>query len=186
MGHLIRTVRADEWRRVRELRLAALRDPAAGVAFLETYERAAARPDAYWKDRTASAAARDGAMLQFVAEGPDGAWAGSVTALVEEPGTPTLLGAPIDRRQAHLVGVYVRPEARGTGLTEDLFDAAVTWAFAPDGAAAERVRLFVHQDNPRAEAFYRRYGFTRSGQHAPVPDDPAAREYEMVLDRETP
>ncbi|MBB1246684.1 hypothetical protein GL263_24485 [Streptomyces durbertensis] len=38
----IRPVRPEEWPQVKELRLAALRDPAAPIAFLETYEEAAA------------------------------------------------------------------------------------------------------------------------------------------------
>ncbi|WP_172386844.1 GNAT family N-acetyltransferase [Streptomyces sp. MNP-20] len=180
MEHLIRPVRGDEWRQVRALRLLALRDPAAPVAFLETYEKAVAQPDEYWQDRTTNAAP-GGPMRQFVAEGPDGGWAGSVTVLVEEPGAQSVLGAGVEVRQAHLVGVYVRPEHRGTGLTEALFGAAVEWARAADGAGVERIRLFVHEDNERAEAFYRRFGFVRSGVSASVPGDPSALEYEMVL-----
>src|SRR5690606_37915167 len=40
MTYRIRTVRAEEWELLRELRLAALADPAASVAFNETYEDA--------------------------------------------------------------------------------------------------------------------------------------------------
>ncbi|MEU2562630.1 GNAT family N-acetyltransferase [Streptomyces longispororuber] len=181
MEHLIRPVRGDEWRQVRALRLLALRDPAASIAFLETYENAVAKPDAYWKDRTAGAAGPGGTVRQFIAEGPDGGWAGSVTVLVEEPGAGSVLGPGGTVPQAHLVGVYVRPEHRGTGLTEALFQAAVEWARAPEGAGVERVRLFVHEANGRAEAFYRRFGFVRSGEAVPVPGDPSALEYEMVL-----
>ena len=39
-SYVIRSVRADEWRAAKELRLVALRDPVAQVAFLETYEEA--------------------------------------------------------------------------------------------------------------------------------------------------
>ncbi|MYV59587.1 GNAT family N-acetyltransferase, partial [Streptomyces sp. SID4931] len=48
MDYVMRVVRADEWPQVRQLRLEALRDPAAPVAFLESYEDAAAQPDAFW------------------------------------------------------------------------------------------------------------------------------------------
>ncbi|MEV7190614.1 N-acetyltransferase [Streptomyces sp. NPDC093510] len=178
--YVVRAVRADEWPRVRELRLAALRDPAAPVAFLETYEDAAAKPDAYWKERAAGAP-RGRHVRQFVAEGPDGMWAGSVTALVEEAGTADVFGGVIERRQAHLVGVYVRPEHRGSGATDALFEAAVGWAWSLEGV--ERVRLYVHEGNPRAQAFYRRFGFVRSGGVAPVPGDPSSREFELVLKR---
>ncbi|GGS17607.1 N-acetyltransferase [Streptomyces aureoverticillatus] len=185
MEHLIRPVRAEEWRKVRDLRLLALRDPAAPVAFLETYENAASKSDEFWQDRAEGAAAPGGPVRQFIAEGPDGEWAGSVTVMIEEPGTQGVLGGDSSVRQAHLVGVFVRAEHRGTGITEALFSAAVDWARAPEGegAGVERVRLFVHEDNPRAEAFYRKFGFVPSGEVAPVPGDPGAREREMVLER---
>ncbi|MEU1148976.1 GNAT family N-acetyltransferase [Streptomyces sp. NPDC005863] len=178
--YVVRAVRGEEWPRVRELRLAALRDPAAPVAFLETYERAAAQPDAFWRER-AEGASRGEAVRQFVAEGPGGVWVGSVTVLVEEAGADDVFGGAVEARQAHLVGVYVRPEHRGVGATDALFEAAVGWAWSLAGL--ERVRLYVHEDNPRAQAFYRRFGFVPSGVVVPVPGDPFAREYEWVLAR---
>ncbi|GHC58934.1 GNAT family N-acetyltransferase [Streptomyces flavofungini] len=185
MEHVIRPVRADEWRQVRELRLLALQDPAAPVAFLETYENAAMKSDEFWQERAEGGASPGGPVRQFVAEGPDGVWAGSVTVLIEEPGTQGVFGAGSSVRQAHLVGVFVRAEYRGTGVTEALFSAAVEWARAAEGegAGVERVRLFVHEHNPRAEAFYRKFGFVPSGEVVPVPGDPGAREREMVLER---
>ncbi|QES42441.1 GNAT family N-acetyltransferase [Streptomyces venezuelae] len=178
--YVVRTVRADEWPQVRELRLAALRDPAAPVAFLETYEEAAAKPDSFWQERAAGAASGS-AVRQFVAEDADGVWVGSVTVLVEEAGADDVFGGVIEQRQAHVVGVFVRPEHRGSGATEALFDAAVGWAWGLDGL--ERVRLYVHEGNPRAQAFYRRFGFVRSGEVVPVPGDPSSREFELVLKR---
>lgn len=106
---------------------------------------------------------------------------GSVTVVVEEAGAPLVFGDTSEVRQAHLVGVYVRPEHRGSGVTEALFRAAVEWAHSLEGL--ERVRLYVHQDNARAQAFYRRFGFGRSGASVAVPGDPAKVEYEMVLER---
>lgn len=44
MAYVIRPVKAAEWQRLRELRLAALADPVARVAFNETLEEAAGRP----------------------------------------------------------------------------------------------------------------------------------------------
>ncbi|MFD4635626.1 GNAT family N-acetyltransferase [Streptomyces sp. NPDC058284] len=179
--YAVRPVRPDEWPRARELRLAALRDPAAPVAFLETYEDAAARPDSFWRERVSGTSGRLRSR-QFVAEGEHGVWAGSVTVLVEEAGTEDFFGGEIAQRQGHLVAVYVRPEHRGSGgATAALFEAAVGWAWSLEGL--ERVRLFVHEANPRAQAFYRRFGFVRSGVTVPVPEDPSAREYELVLRR---
>lgn len=54
--YVIRAVRGDEWEKVKELRLVALRDPAANVAFLETEEGALAQGDEFWQQRAAGAA----------------------------------------------------------------------------------------------------------------------------------
>ncbi|MFB7996889.1 GNAT family N-acetyltransferase [Streptomyces sp. NPDC056002] len=179
--YVVRPVRSQEWEAVREIRLAALRDPAAPIAFLETYETAVARPEEFWRDR-AGRFELDGSGNQFVAEGADGRWWGTVTVRVEEAGAPLAFGDTSDVRQAHLVGVYVRPECRGSGVSEALFLAAVKWARSLEGL--ERVRLYVHQDNARAQAFYRRFGFRRSGASVAVPGDPSKVEYEMVLERQ--
>ncbi|MDI3403787.1 GNAT family N-acetyltransferase [Streptomyces cavernicola] len=157
----VREVRADEWSAAKELRLAALRDPLAAIAFMETYEQAQARSDAHWKDRTARSSA-GGPHRQFVAESPEGpgsGFAGTVTVILEEPGTEDFMGERIAERQAHLVAVFVRPEHRGGRVAADLFRAAVDWARAQDGV--RRVRLLVHVDNERALGFYRKAGFVR-------------------------
>ncbi|MFE9773802.1 GNAT family N-acetyltransferase [Streptomyces sp. NPDC005931] len=177
---VIRSVRAEEWPAVRELRLAALADPVAHLAFLDTYQEAAARPDSHWRERTANAAEGATGAQQFVAEAGDGRWVGTVAVLVEEAGTTDWAGFPVERRQGHLVGVYVRPELRGSGVTEALFDAALEWAW---GRGAERVRLIVHPENTRALRFYRRAGFVESGVTVPLDGEPGVREVEMVVER---
>ncbi|MEU3726202.1 GNAT family N-acetyltransferase [Streptomyces sp. NPDC031705] len=178
--HVVRAVRAEEWQRVKALRLDALRDPVAPVAFLETLGQAEERPDALWQER-ARGASHGRAARQFIAEGPDGEWGGSVTVLVEEEGTTDFFDVPVEKAQAHVVGVFVRPGLRGTGLAEALFVAALEWAWALEGPALERVRLFVHEENPRAAAFYRRIGFVPSGRV--VKAESGAEEHEYVLGR---
>ncbi|MEV6960908.1 GNAT family N-acetyltransferase [Streptomyces sp. NPDC051207] len=178
--YVIRSIRADEWRAVKELRLAALRDPVAPMAFLETYEQAAARDDAFWRDRAAGSAEGSTGVRQFVAETPDGLWAGTVTVLMEEAGTTDWAGHAVERRQGHVVGVYVRPGHRGIGLTEALFDAGVEWAW---GRGAQRVRLIVHEHNERAQGFYRKAGFVPSGVVVLLPQAEGERELEFVLER---
>jgi GNAT superfamily N-acetyltransferase len=180
MNYVIRSVRADEWPAVKELRLLALRDPVAHLAFLETYEQALGKPDSFWRERTAGAAEGADGAQQVIAEGPDGEWVGTLTVLVEEAGTKDWAGFPVERRQGHVVGVFVRPEYRGIGLTEVLFDAALEWAWA---RGVERIRLIVHEDNGRAQAFYRRAGFVPSGVVVPLAADPEGRELEFVLER---
>lgn len=178
--YTVRPVRAEEWAEVRELRLAALRDPAAPIAFVETIEEALARPEEFWRER-AGRFELDGSSWQFVAEAADGRWLGSVTARIEEAGEPAAFGRVSEMRQVLLVGVFVAEGWRGSGMTEALFRAAVEWAWSLEGL--ERVRLFVHEDNERAQRFYQRFGFVRSGVREPVPADPAKSEWEMVLKR---
>ncbi|MFE6893330.1 GNAT family N-acetyltransferase [Streptomyces sp. NPDC057694] len=178
MDFVVRTVRADEWAAVKELRLASLRDEVAPIAFLQTYEAAAGQPDSFWQERAAGAELGT-ATRQFVAVADSGRWLGSVVVLVEEAGTEDFFGQPIEERQAQIVAVYVRPEARGGQVTPELFSAACAWAYSLEGLG--RVRLHFHQDNARAEGFYRKFGFVRTGKVVPMADDPSAVEYEMVL-----
>ncbi|MFF3172365.1 GNAT family N-acetyltransferase [Streptomyces sp. NPDC057900] len=184
MDYVIRPVRAEEWQLVKELRLAALRDPVAPLAFRDTYEKAVRQPDALWKEWAAgSAGPGDGEKRQFVAVAPDGSWAGSVTVLVERPDGEGPFGAAGDIHQAHVVGVFVRPEARGGGVAGELFRAGLDWAWSLGGPRIERVRLYVHEDNLRAAAFYRRIGFVPTGETVPVHGDPTARDLEYAVAR---
>ncbi|MGW7428915.1 GNAT family N-acetyltransferase [Streptomyces sp. NPDC054861] len=183
MDYTIRAIRADEWEKTRAIRLDALRDPAAGIAFLDTYEAAVGRPESFWRERAEGSAEESGGARQFVAEAPDGSWAGTATVLVERPSDETRFGAPAKVDQTHVVGVYVRPEARGTGLTERLFQGCVEWSWGLSEPVVRRVRLYVHQDNARAAAFYRRFGFVATGERVPVPGDASTYECEYEIRR---
>ncbi|MFG3077797.1 GNAT family N-acetyltransferase [Streptomyces sp. NPDC048225] len=178
--YVIRSIRADEWPAVKELRLRALLDPVADLAFLETYDDAAARPDSFWRERAAGGAEGAAGAQQFVAVGPGGVWLDTLTVLVEEAGSTDWAGFPVDRRQGHVVGVFVRSEWRGSGLTKALFDAGLEWAWAN---GAERVRLIVHPDNGRAQAAYRKAGFAPSGRTVPLEGGPGDHELEYVIER---
>lgn len=185
MNHVIRAIRADEWEKVRELRLAALQDPVASIAFLETYEAAIARPDSFWQERTEGGSDERGTRVrQFVAEAADGRWVGTVSVLVERAADgETAFGEPAKVDQTHIVGVYVRPEARGIGVIDALFRAAVEWSWSLPEPVVRRVRLYVHEDNARAEAFYRRFGFVATGERAVMPGSDTAHEVEYELPR---
>ncbi|HCA88290.1 MAG TPA: GNAT family N-acetyltransferase [Streptomyces sp.] len=187
MNYEIRTTVADDWVRLRELRLAALRDPVARVAFVDTYENSAAQSETFWRGR-ATPIAEGGAATNVIAADDDGVWV-AMLALLDETGEQSppvgALGV-IDEegpavRQIHVVSVYIRPEHRGTGLAGLLFREAVDWTW--ENTKAERMRLWVHGDNPRARAFYNRIGFTPTGQTMAFPPVPAETEHEMVLDR---
>jgi GNAT superfamily N-acetyltransferase len=167
MEYRIREAVSRDWRRLRELRLAALADPVAPVAFNERYDVAAGKPPSFWRGRAGQA--RNGRPITTLAgEVADGSWAGMLVVFVQDG-------------EAHVAAVYLRPEHRGTGLAVGLFDAAQEWAWAREDVV--RMRLDVHEGNPRAEAFYRRYGFTRTGASKPDPNDATAVEWEMALER---
>ena len=59
--------------------------------------------------------------------------------------------------------IYVRPEYRGTGVADDLMDAAVAFAEEQD-LPLDRLVLDVDRENDRARAFYDRHGFEHWGE----------------------
>lgn len=154
----VRRVRADEWEWIRDLRLDAVSDPAAPIAFLHSYDEEAAHEDAFWQDRASGASAGD-AVAQFVAEA-DGEWIGTLTVLRWAAGATDHHGRTVTVPRGDVVGVYVRPEQRGQGVIDALFDAGVRWA---RGIGDDRLVLDVHVDNIRAQAAYRRIGFSDTG-----------------------
>lgn len=163
MTAVIRRVTAEEWPQVKQLRLQALTDPVAHIAFLDTHENASAQPDSFWQQRTRNAAAGS-AAAQFVAIGDDGEWFASATVIEHSKRADTGL----------IVGVYVAEGHRGAGTLEALFNAAAQWA-AETGRTA--LMLEVHADNLRAQRAYERCGFTRTGE---VVQLDIGLEYEMV------
>lgn len=157
-GPNVRRVRLHEWARVRDLRLEAVADPAAAIAFLTTSAEEAGRDEAFWRQRTAGAALGEDAA-QFVADLGD-RWVGTVTALLREPGPRDHLDRVIVEARVDIVGVYVAPSHRGTGALAALLDAAAQWALAQ---GVDALTLDVHVDNARAQAAYRKAGFAPTG-----------------------
>jgi GNAT superfamily N-acetyltransferase len=69
-------------------------------------------------------------------------------------------------RHFFVVVLYVRPEARGTGIALDLMRAAAEHARAQ---GADVLELDVMEDNPRARRFYERLGFTTVHRRVAAP-----------------
>lgn len=153
-GVVVRRVRAEDWRRIREFRLEALRDPMASVAFLETVEEAAAHPDDYWRDRVAERAEGDDSA-QFLAE-RDGELLGSVAVFVRQAGTPDYFERIPEIDLPTVVGVYVAPAGRGHGVIDALLAAASDWART---RGHRQITLDVHEINVSAIRAYERAGF---------------------------
>jgi ribosomal protein S18 acetylase RimI-like enzyme len=59
--------------------------------------------------------------------------------------------------------IYVAPEHRGTGVADDLLDAAVALA-RDQNLPLDRIALDVDPKNERAKAFYDRHGFGPWGE----------------------
>ncbi|QKY21421.1 GNAT family N-acetyltransferase [Halolamina sp. CBA1230] len=59
--------------------------------------------------------------------------------------------------------IYVAPDHRGTGVADDLMDAAVSLARDQD-LPLDRLVLDVDRENDRAGAFYERHGFEHWGE----------------------
>jgi GNAT superfamily N-acetyltransferase len=157
----VRRIRADEWRKYRELRLEALKD--SPLAFVEQYGDSIAQAERFWRDRVDHGAAGRASCI-FVAVHA-GRFIGKAACLVEPEST------------AHVVGVYVTPRWRGTDVAGALLGAVLEWA--REEAGATRVRLFVMTTNNRAAAFYRRIGFVPTGATMAYPPDPTLTEQEM-------
>lgn len=115
---VVSRVRSDEGPRTRDLRLQALVDPAAPIAFLETREQALARPDSEWRERAElGATATD--QASFVAEVSDGfgfsELVGTVTVIPRRAGesdyfgrTPTVDTLDVHERNAAAIASYRR------------------------------------------------------------------------------
>lgn len=185
----IRRVRADEGPMTRELRLEALADPVASIAFLETTEQALARPDSEWQERAernATAADQagfvavvgDGTVINdgpVSADGPgQGELVGSVVVFMRRAGEPDYFQRVPAVDTATLVGVYVSPKARGRGVIDALIRAAADWTRE---AGYSELTLDVHERNVVAIASYRRAGFELVGEF--TGDD--GRELAMAL-----
>ncbi|MFE9422512.1 GNAT family N-acetyltransferase [Kitasatospora sp. NPDC006697] len=165
MSYRIHRVRPEDWAELRELRLRALLD--TPIAYLETHRQALAASQHEWRYRAARAAGFG--AVQLVAVAPDGEWVGTMGGELAEGAA----GA------AWLVGVFVAPGHRGpAGPAGELLAGVAGWA-ARQGAA--RLLLEVHEDNPRAIAFYRRHGFAETGGGSAYPLPPGGTEIEMAL-----
>jgi RimJ/RimL family protein N-acetyltransferase len=157
----VRRIQPDDWPRLRDLRLEALKD--SPLAFVEQYDESLAEPDEFWQHR-ASRAADGQERATFIAD-EESRFTAMAACFLEEP---TL---------AHVVGVYVTPSRRGTGLGDRVIQAAVDWAQTVP--AVVRIHLYVTDGNERAAAVYRRLGFVATGTTIPYPPDPTVMEHEM-------
>ena len=90
-------------------------------------------------------ALRGGAIVGYCKSGP--------LALEVDP-------APLKALELHRL--YVANAVKGQGVAQALTEDALNWA---RGQGAQAIYLSVWENNRRAQAFYRRYGFEHVGEH---------------------
>jgi GNAT superfamily N-acetyltransferase len=76
-----------------------------------------------------------------------------------------------------LYSMYVSPKYRGSGLANQLVDAAATWA---RGEGAQHLYLHVTGSVQRARAFYAKVGFVENGEIIVMERDPSITLRTMV------
>jgi RimJ/RimL family protein N-acetyltransferase len=151
----VRLLDVGDWQLYRSLRLTALTD--APEAFGSTLDRETAFGEEVWRQRLA-------ARNTFVAE-IDGRPCGLVAVI------------PAGRDTAELVGMWVGPDAQGSGAGDLLVRAVLAWA---DERGLSEVRLWVAEGNHRAERLYARNGFRRTGATQPIRAGEDRREFAMA------
>jgi ribosomal protein S18 acetylase RimI-like enzyme len=152
----VQRLAADDWAQLRDARLKALAD--APYAFASTLAREQQFTEPTWRER----AGRGGTF---------GAWDGD--AIVG-------LATGIDEGPHwQLVGLWVSPKLRGSGVADRLVSAVCELARQ---SGAMSVTLWVTEENGRARAFYQRFGFVPSGSRQLVrAEDPDRWEQELFL-----
>ncbi|MGL5818334.1 MAG: GNAT family N-acetyltransferase [Phycicoccus sp.] len=163
MGDItVRPLGVDEWEQYRSVRLTALLE--SPEAFVATHEQEAAETEQFWRARmtrsTRLLAERDGQALGIASVG---------AVADDEPGS------------AQLFGLWVRPEARGSGVATALVRAGAESAAQ---AGKKHLLYWVGTDNGRAVAFASGFGFRPTSERRPmrvVSEDDGEEEVAMTL-----
>jgi ribosomal protein S18 acetylase RimI-like enzyme len=105
---------------------------------------------------------------------------GYVMSVSGEPENPVIAAAVLSRPTVEISKIYVRASAHGSGIAQQLMDAAVATARAE---GAQSVWLGVNQQNTRANSFYERSGFLVVGERRFQVGDSLEEDFvrEMVL-----
>lgn len=140
---VIRRVRAEEWRKLRDIRLRALRD--APDAFETRHEDAVERPNDWWIDWAARSAAGDGQAMFLAWNGHD---------------PVGIVGIYAEDQRCWLISMWTDPSVRRRGVGAALVEEAAGWARA---AGSAELFLHVRFGNEAARHLYERCGFVDTG-----------------------
>lgn len=158
----VRALGEEEWQVYREVRLTALQE--SPEAFVASRAQEEGLDEQRWRERMRKSrrlvAERDGTVLGVVSMGE-----------ADEPNALT----------AELFGLWVAPEARGTGVAWKLVEAGAEHALR-DGRS--HLTYWVGTDNGRAVAFASSFGFRPGSTRRPMrvaSEEDGAEEMAMVL-----
>lgn len=158
----------EDWRTVRQLRLAALAD--TPDAFGSTLEQEADHPETVWRERLVSEAAAT-LVASLVGEDGEARPAGLATVA-------PAFGGPADH--AGIYGIWVAPSGRGRGVGDALLEAALAHARQ---AGYVRAVLDVGDHNEPAQRLYARHGFRPTGRTGSLPEPRTdVTEHELARD----
>jgi ribosomal protein S18 acetylase RimI-like enzyme len=164
----VRVVRVGEanWQTYRDVRLAMLGD--SPRSFGSTLAETSRRSDEDWRAFATSA----WLWLAYAAEPvpEDAQLDGAVGSIGMYPDPELPSGS------TYLVGMWVRPARRGTGVAEALVRQVVDAAY---DQGFDRIVLEVADENARGVAFYARMGFTPTGVTGTIPWDETITETQM-------
>jgi ribosomal protein S18 acetylase RimI-like enzyme len=159
-GLTVRIVRGTDFRKLRDLRLAALQgDP---QAFGSTFAEEASDPETEWIE-WAEGSELGRQRRTFVAVAHD-AWQGMVFASLLEDG------------EVGLFGLWTDPRHRRKGIAAMLVEAVVEWAQEREAPA---IALSVAEDNEPAKRLFRSAGFAYTGERRPMPSRPQVATLSM-------
>jgi RimJ/RimL family protein N-acetyltransferase len=138
---IIREARPDDVENYRELRLTALKE--SPTSFGADYDQSLTLPPSHWQGRLTI---DEQQCLYFATESDQLV---GMTGVFRE-------ASPKRSHYAMIWGVYVRPEARGQRLADQMINLCLDWARTHEALYA---RLSVNASNARAISCYLRCGF---------------------------
>ena len=153
----IRPTLEDDWTSLKAVRLAALLD--SPTAFGVSHQAAAAYTDEQWRTRAS------GTQTLF--------W----LAFQGSEAVGMIGGAVSGSRRYNLIGMWLAPPARGSGLAAQLVEAVKRHAVEQ---GHQRVFLDVAPENIRAARFYQKQGFGFIDEWEPLASHPHIQVQTMV------
>lgn len=156
----IKSLSSDEWLKLRDIRLTALRD--SPDSFLATY----ALEEAFTEDKWRAEFIRGSWNVGYADGQPV-----TLVGITREPDTP------ID--QCYLEYVWVAPPLRGHGVAVAMLNKVLTQL---KDSGVRTVFLWVLDGNDAAMRLYERVGFTRNNHLQPLAARPGRSEERLRLE----